>query len=115
MDPIRRYKPKRVDDGDGTITETLDESTALTVYGWVAPHKSTLVGVTDKLIVNKHEDVFPGNIVVPLEDEAAAQYRVIASQGVASSGFREHSLERIKRPIRPLAGGFDSGFDSGFP
>ena len=109
VDPFRKYTPKRSDNNDGTITDILDEATAVTIYGVALVHDSEI-----KFMTNKHEDVFPGNILVPLSDESAAQYRVTGSLGVEHGSLRTHSLERISKPVRPLAGGFDSGFDSGF-
>ncbi len=109
MDALRRYLPIKTDPGDGTIVEVLDEATAITIFGWIRVHDAEV-----KLITNKHEDVFPGNVIVPLEDENAGTYRVMGALAVPSSGFRQHTLERISKPIMQLAGGYDEGYDSGY-
>ena len=109
MDPLRRYLPLKTDPDDGTYVEVLDEASAITIYGWIKVHATEVT-----LITNKHEDVFPGNVIVPLEDENAGQYRVAGALAVPSSGFRKYTLVRISKPIMQLAGGYDEGFDSGF-
>ena len=109
MDALRRYKPVKTDPDDGTFVEVLDEATAITMFGWIRVHAAEVT-----LIISKHEDVFPGSIIVVLEDEEAGPYRVVVGQAVPSSGFRSFKLERISKPIMQLAGGYDEGYDSGY-
>lgn len=109
MDALRRYQPLKTDNGDGTFSEVLDEETAITIFGWIKVHAAEVT-----LITNKHEDVFPGAILVVLDDERAASYRVLGSEGVPSSGYRSHTLERIAKPITQPAGSHNEAYSPAY-
>ncbi len=90
--PLERFRPTKVDDGEGGFTETLGD--AVTLYGDIRIHKGETT-----VIHSRHSDVKPEDIV----RIADGLYRVKRVDRNLSSPKAVSTLVRVKRPIEPLS------------
>ena len=93
LDPLMRYRPTRVDDGEGGFDVSLGIPSVL--YGIVSVHHTDLV-----LVYRYKSDILPEDIVYA----EGAFYRVLSLFGPHSAPMKKAFVERITKPIVPLIG-----------
>jgi hypothetical protein len=90
--PVTVYRPSRIDRGDGTYIEDL--GMGRTAYAVLRIHEGRTVAVCDA-----DSNIRPGDALVC----DGAWYRVTDCVRLDSAPYREVTVERVERPIVPLA------------